>query len=270
MIPKTIHYCWFSNDPMPAELKRCIASWKRNLPEYNIRKWDSRSLENIPTIPFVEEAVKAKKWAFACDYIRVYALYHEGGIYMDSDVYVRKSFDSLLDNRAFTAVECYPELMEKIYKEGKVDLEGNKVEGIEYINGIQIQAAILAAEKGHPFIKECMEYYHDKHFVLPDGTLDTKIISPFIFANIAIKYGFKFLDVEQNLKEGLRIYPSSLFAPNMNLIKDSNIAIHCCAGSWRWMPSDGVAYRIQLIKEIIKNILFKMGLRGNSIRKKVR
>ena len=104
---------------------------------------------------------------------------------MDSDVYVRKSFDSLLDNRAFTAVECYPELMEKIYKEGKVDLEGNKVEGIEYINGIQIQAAILAAEKGHPFIKECMEYYHDKHFVLPDGTLDTKIISPFIFANIA-------------------------------------------------------------------------------------
>ena len=62
-----------------------------------------------------------RKWAFACDYIRVYALYTEGGIYLDSDVFVRNSLDFCLANRAFSAVECYPDLVEKIYAEGSVD-----------------------------------------------------------------------------------------------------------------------------------------------------
>lgn len=268
MIPKIIHYCWLSNDPMPAELKRCIASWRKELPDYKIKKWDTKNF-NSQSIPFVAEAIQAKKWAFACDYIRVYALYHEGGIYMDSDVFVRKSLDFCLQNRAFTAIECYPNLMEEIYKNGIVNQKGEKSSDIEYVNGIQIQAAILGAEKGHPYIKECMEYYHDKHFILPNGQMNTNIISPFIFANIAIKYGFKFLDTEQDLKEGLKIYPSSLFASNMDLIADSNVAIHCCAGSWRWMPSTPIAYRIQIIKELIKNILFRLGIRGKKIREKL-
>ena len=169
-----------SNDPMPAELKRCIKSWKRKLPDYKIKKWDTHNFD-IYSIPFVAEACKMRKWAFACDYIRVYALYTEGGIYMDSDVFVRNSLDFCLANRAFSAVECYPESVEKIYAEGQVDAEGNKRKDIQYIDGIQIQAAILGAEKGHPFMRDCMNYYHDKHFILPDGSLNNKIISPFIF-----------------------------------------------------------------------------------------
>ena len=110
---------------MPAELKRCIKSWKRNLPDYRIKKWDTHNFD-IYSIPFVAEACKMRKWAFACDYIRVYALYTEGGIYMDSDVFVRNSLDFCLANRAFSAVECYPESVEKIYAEGQVDAEGNK------------------------------------------------------------------------------------------------------------------------------------------------
>lgn len=188
-----------SNDPMPAELKRCIKSWKRKLPDYKIKKWDTHNFD-IYSIPFVAEACKMRKWAFACDYIRVYALYTEGGIYLDSDVFVRNSLDFCLANRAFSAVECYPDLVEKIYAEGQVDAEGNKRKDIQYIDGIQIQAAILGAEKGHPFMRDCMNYYHDKHFILQDGSLNNKIISPFIFANIAIDYGFKFKDEEQDLK----------------------------------------------------------------------
>lgn len=164
MIPKIIHYCWLSNDPMPAELKRCIKSWKRKLPDYKIKKWDTHNFD-IYSIPFVAEACKMRKWAFACDYIRVYALYTEGGIYLDSDVFVRNSLDFCLANRAFSAVECYPDLVEKIYAEGQVDAEGNKRKDIQYIDGIQIQAAILGAEKGHPFMRDCMNYYHDKHFI---------------------------------------------------------------------------------------------------------
>ena len=238
-----------SNDPMPAELKRCIKSWKRKLPDYKIKKWDTHNFD-IYSIPFVAEACKMRKWAFACDYIRVYALYTEGGIYLDSDVFVRNSLDFCLANRAFSAVECYPDLVEKIYAEGQVDAEGNKRKDIQYIDGIQIQAAILDAEKGHPFMRDCMNYYHDKHFILQDGSLNNKIISPFIFANIAIDYGFKFKDEEQDLKSGLKIYSSSLFASNMELITEKAVAIHCCAGSWRWMPSSSMAYAVQYMKEL--------------------
>ena len=103
MIPKIIHYCWLSNDPMPAELKRCIKSWKRKLPDYKIKKWDTHNFD-IYSIPFVAEACKMRKWAFACDYIRVYALYTEGGIYLDSDVFVRNSLDFCLANRALRKV----------------------------------------------------------------------------------------------------------------------------------------------------------------------
>lgn len=244
---------------------RCIKSWKRKLPDYKIKKWDTHNFD-IYSIPFVAEACKMRKWAFACDYIRVYALYTEGGIYMDSDVFVRNSLDFCLANRAFSAVECYPDLVEKIYAEGSVDAEGNKRKDIQYIDGIQIQAAILGAEKGHPFMRDCMNYYHDKHFILPDGSLNNKIISPFIFANIAIDYGFKFKDEEQDLKSGLKIYSSSLFASNMELITEKAVAIHCCAGSWRWMPSSSIAYAVQYMKEIIKNILFRLHLRGGKTR----
>ena len=94
----------------------------------------------------------------------------------------------------------------------------------------------------------------------------SKIISPFIFANIAIDYGFKFKDEEQDLKSGLKIYSSSLFASNMELITEKAVAIHCCAGSWRWMPSSSMAYAVQYMKEIIKNILFRLHLRGGKTR----
>ena len=266
MIPKIIHYCWLSNEPMPAELKRCIRSWHKRMPDYEIKKWDRNNFD-INKVPYVAEAVAVKKWAFACDYIRVYALYTEGGIYLDSDVYLRKSLDFCRANRAFTAVECFPDLMEKIYSMGQVDENGVRKNNVGYINGIQIQAAVLGAEKGHPFMKECMEYYQDKHFILPDGGVNDKVIAPFIFAKIAERYGFRYKDDEQDLAHGLKVYPSVLFASNLDLVTPEAIAIHCCAGSWRWMPSGGISYYVQWVKEVIKNVLFFLRLRKNKIRK---
>ena len=89
MIPKIIHYCWLSGEPFPKKIKKCIDSWKKKLPNYEIRCWNMDNFD-IHSVRFVEEACSVKKWAFAADYIRLYALYTEGGIYLDCDVFVKK------------------------------------------------------------------------------------------------------------------------------------------------------------------------------------
>ena len=84
MIPKIIHYTWFSGDEYPEKIKKCIDSWHRFMPDYEFRLWDMKSIENIDS-PFLKEAIKMKKWAYAADMVRCYAVYNFGGIYLDTD-----------------------------------------------------------------------------------------------------------------------------------------------------------------------------------------
>lgn len=229
------------------------------MPDWSIKLWNTDNFD-IHSVPFVEEAVSARKWAFACDYIRVYALYTEGGIYLDSDVLVRKKMDFVLENRAFSAVEYFPQLAEQLIAENKVDSEGNKTKPGDKLHGIQIQAAILGAEKGHPFFKECMDYYQSRHFsVEEDGIPREDQISPIIFASIAEKYGFKYLDKEQDLKEGFKLYPSSLFCSQPYLMGPSAVAVHCCNASWR-IPHSFLGHHLANTKVYLKYILGKLGL----------
>lgn len=100
MIPKVIHLCWFSDDPFPVEIKICLASWKRILPDYTVRRWTYADAMAIGC-DFIAEALHAKKWAFAADAVRFYAIYKEGGIYMDSDMLVEKRFDSFIPQHGF-------------------------------------------------------------------------------------------------------------------------------------------------------------------------
>ena len=105
MIPKIIHYCWLSDDPIPTDLERCMKTWKEHLPDYEFIKWDFTRFDKESS-QWVKEAFKAKKYAFAADYIRLYALYNFGGIYLDMDVEVLRSYDEFLQleyykNRAF-------------------------------------------------------------------------------------------------------------------------------------------------------------------------
>jgi mannosyltransferase OCH1-like enzyme len=100
MIPKIIHYTWFSGDEMPQVIKECIASWKRILPEYELRLWDYNAIKDIDSV-FLKEALEVKKWAYAADFVRLYALYNEGGIYLDTDVMVFKRFDCFLNDKCF-------------------------------------------------------------------------------------------------------------------------------------------------------------------------
>lgn len=259
MIPKIIHYCWLSNDPMPTNIQECIHSWKTHLPNWEIKLWNTHNFD-ITSVPYVEEAFKAKKWAFAADYIRVYALYTEGGVYLDSDVFVRKNMDFVLMNRAFSAVEFSPIHAESIYQCNRVDSSGNKKDPLDKIHGIQIQAAILGSEKGHPFFKDCLDYYNSASFkVGSDGIPKEQDISPIIMAGIAEKYGFKYLDVEQNLDEGFKLYPSSVFSPEIWLATKDSVAVHCCSASWRHTkkPIERAFFNFKIyIKRALKSIGF--------------
>ncbi|GHV09705.1 glycosyl transferase [Bacteroidia bacterium] len=233
MIPKIIHYCWLSNDPFPKLVATCIESWEKVLPDYEIKKWDMTAFD-VNSVPFVKEACEQKKWAFAADYIRLYALYHHGGIYLDSDVLVKKNFDPFLANECFSSMECTDHLYKESLSKHLIDTEGNVIdENTILIPGIAIQAAVIGSVKGNPYIHDCLSYYNDRPFILANGELNNKVILPNVMAFIAGKYGFKYINREQLLQEGVMLYPSDYFAGYPDLETRESYAIHCCCGSWR-------------------------------------
>lgn len=104
MIPKVIHYCWFGGTPLPESAMRCIESWKKYCPDYEIRRWDESNYD-ITKNPYMHQAYQSKKWGFVPDYIRLDVIYRYGGIYLDTDVEMVKSFDELLQYDFFCGVE---------------------------------------------------------------------------------------------------------------------------------------------------------------------
>lgn len=211
MIPKIIHLCWFGNAPYPVEIKRCIASWKRILPDYTIRRWtydDARAIG----CRFVNEALAARKWAFAADVVRFYAVYTEGGLYMDSDVLLKRRFDEYVPEHGFTT------FIEKT--------SGN----------IAIQAAFFMGEKGNVFCKEMIDYYMSRSFKGDNGELDL-LVSPKVMVKIAEPMGYVNEDREQRLECGLTIYPSYMvLSSSSKRTCDQDpraFAVHTIYGSWR-------------------------------------
>ena len=233
-IPRVIHYCWLSKSPYPDKIKRCMDSWRRVMPEYEIRLWDTDSFD-VSSVPYVKEAFDAGKWAFAADYIRMYALYKEGGIYLDSDVKVLKPFDAFLGYPFFSCMEYHPTQVARDHASCPVDKAGNRItEG--YVSGIQIQAAVMGAQAGNPFLKDVLDWYEGQHFLRPDGTLATDVLAPQIYARIAENYGFRYVDGDQSLGKGLHIFPSETFAGNKHEATSGSYAIHLCAHSWHLSP----------------------------------
>ena len=252
MIPKIIHFCWLSDEPYPELIRFCMESWKKEMPGYEIRKWDMSSFD-INSVRFVKEACEQKKWAFAADYIRLYAIYNHGGIYLDSDVFVKKSFDSFLDNEFFSSVECTSKLYETSLQTGLIDKDGNIAnEDIKPRIGIAIQGAIIGGVKGCGYIKDCLEYYNNQPFVFDNGELNNKNILPDVMAFVARKYGFRYYDKEQLLDGKLKLYPSVYFAGYPDLETKESYAIHCCTGSWR---NESL---VRKFINYIKNYLFRI------------
>lgn len=225
MIPKIIHYVWLSDQPKPKLARSCIASWQQQLPGYEIREWSRKDFDFSAMPDFVTEALNAEKWAFATDYLRLYILYTVGGIYLDSDVLVKRNFDCFLDNGFFSFVE--------FHKKGfaphahLIDGEGNPLTG-EHIPGFGIQAAFMGAEKGHPFLQTCMNWYDTRHY-----GQGNPLLAPDVFALCAREYGFVYKDQRQELRERICVYPSGYVAGAPAEARRGNYAVHVCAGSWR-------------------------------------
>ena len=235
MIPKTIHYVWLGGSEISPETKEFIKTWKKNMPDYIIKRWDEDSFD-CNSIPWVKQAIEHKMWAFAADYIRLYALYNEGGIYLDTDVAVLRPFDEFLNYSFFSATEVHPQFE----NEGKIKLNNDFLpqtpnEPIPYFG---ILSAIMGSEKGNPLICHCLNYYKDRNFINQDGTMSVKIIIPDIIGMQAIRYGFRYVDKTQFLDLNMVIFDSSVFVGSIRNLNNNSFAIHYCEGSWRihWWP----------------------------------
>ena len=170
---------------------------------------------------FLKEALAVKKWAYAADFVRLYAVYNEGGIYLDTDVKVFKSFDSLLEAKAF------------IGKENSIHFEGG-------FTAQYLSSHCFGAEPHHPFIKSCLEYFEGRHFVtsnkdeLPQALKYNMVLLPFIQAEIARLYGYDWKPSVQTLQKcklGLDIYPTCCF--DSQKVTEDSYCKHLAAGSWR-------------------------------------
>ena len=213
-IPKIIHYCWLSNDPFPKDIEAFIDSWKIILPDYEFMLWDLNR-DQIGENLWVKQSFQAKKYAFAADYIRIYALHKYGGIYLDTDVEVIKSFDDLLDLPYF------------------VGTEGSN----------WIEAAILGAEKSADWLKDILVYF-DKPFINTAGSYAMitlpQVMNSIIERKRQIKVADKkeiFKNIDRNYKSHFYLFEEDFFSPkNMGtgLIKKTNntYAIHHFAMSW--------------------------------------
>lgn len=231
MIPKIIHYCWLSNDPFPDKIQMCIDSWKKVMPDYELKLWNTQNFDIENSVPYVKEAFANRRWAFVADYVRMYALYTDGGIYLDSDVKVLKRFDDFLHHSFFSSMEYHPFIVERDNSLNDVDEEGHRISN-NYVSGIEIQAAVMGAEKGHPFVANVLNWYQDKHFVKPDGTMGLDVIAPQIYARIAEGFGYRYKDTDQQLKDNMMIYRSEIFAGNRREVTPASYAIHFCENSW--------------------------------------
>lgn len=242
MIPKKIHFCWLSGDEFPPLIKYCIETWKKVLPDYEIILWDTSRFD-INSVPWVKEAFEAKKYAFAADYIRFYALYTEGGIYLDSDVEVLRSFNSLLNSESFIGFEAATEMVE---------------------------AAIVGSVTGMPWCKDILDFYKDKHFKL--GMDTSGILAPVVTGNVLRKRYSEFPNIiptqPVNINNGeIVVYPAHYFSPikydiekNYSCTKvtsskynknSETICIHRFNASWTIKPSRKIQYWEMFKKKLI-------------------
>lgn len=247
MIPKIIHYCWLSDEPIPQNLQNYIDGWKKLMPDYKFKKWDKKAFD-IHSVKWVEDAYTNRKWAFAADYIRAYALYTEGGFYLDSDVLMQQRLDKYLDCGFVSSIELNPNFIDVI--RSSVDEGYHRKNTVHNVRGMGVQAAIIGSEKGHVFPKELLDYYHANSFIKEDGTFN-QLPAPAIYALLLEKYGFLYKDADQKLDADMVIYNSTVFA-GFQTCTFHSVGIHMCAGSW----VDGVS-KSTLVGKLKKNLLLR-------------
>ena len=208
MIPKKIHYCWIGGNPLPKSAKKCIASWKKYCPDYEIIEWNETNYDFTKN-QYMKEALEAKKWGFVPDFARLDIIYQHGGIYLDTDVEIIKSFDPLLSNKGFAGFESE--------------------ENVNFGQG-------FGAEPGNEVIKDLMDSYENLRFKNDDGSLNM-IASPKLNTDALVELGLKQDNSKQELLDCFSIYPIEYFCPksiNDGIIRKTKntYSIHHFDASW--------------------------------------
>lgn len=227
-IPKVIHYCWFGDNEKSKLIKKCIASWKKYCPDYEIIEWNERNIDPA-IIDYTREAYDEKKWAFVTDYIRLYIIYNMGGIYLDTDVELLRGLDDLLDYDSFFALE-----------------KGNYI-----ATGLG-----FGAKKENEYVKRMLDDYKEIHFKKRDGTYD---LTPCPVRNTqSIDFLFRKMDDKSKLfvyKNNAILTPDYFcpYNPATGKINktDNTYGIHWYNASWRSKKINMQRFLLRPIKRII-------------------
>ena len=219
---KKIHYCWFGKKPLSKLAKKCINSWKKFFPDYEIIQWNENNFD-ISYNAYVKEAYSAKKWAFVSDVARFKILYDVGGIYFDTDVEVIKKFDKIIANGSFMGVERK-----------------------SFINS----GLGMYAEPGLNIFKEVLDLYNTLHYINPDGSYNTKTVVDYV-TEIFVNHGYKDTGNIQTIAN-ITIYPEEYFCPKdyetkKIVITENTYSIHHFDGSWLTFSSKIKMYIKRLV-----------------------
>lgn len=208
-IPRKIHYSWFGGKDKSNFIQRCISTWRKYLPDYEIIEWNEQNFD-LEKHQFAKEAYDAGKYAFVSDYVRVYVIYHYGGIYFDTDIEVKADFsDKLTDAKFVIAFERPQSLM----------------------------TGFFAAQKKNPVVLEILNYYDSLSFYNEDGSMKLTP-NPIIFAQQAEKFGLVFNGKYQEIGDRMRIYPNEVFGgydvyDMIYTITENTVVVHHYTASWR-------------------------------------
>ena len=211
MIPKILHYIWFGNNPLTPLAEECLASWKSVMPYWQIMRWDETNFDIAAAPLYVQQAYEARKYAFVSDYVRLWALEQYGGVYVDTDVKVLKSYEPLLNDTAFIGLE-----------ESKAHLPGT---------------CVMGCEPHCQWVRDMLALYDGIEFIKPDGSLDLTTNVDRMGKYLISKGFIPCRDAQFISEYGLRIYTHDYFSPITStrvMRKTKNTySIHYFAESWR-------------------------------------
>jgi mannosyltransferase OCH1-like enzyme len=233
-IPKLIHYCWYGKGEKPTVVKQCIESWRKTNPEMEIVEWNE---SNSPQHDIVQQNIKHKLYAFASDYTRLYALYQHGGIYLDTDVYLKKSLNALLKYNAFLAFE----------------------------SSTHITNGVSGAHKNHPFFKQCLDRLEKRGHSKKDPYL-----SALLTMDVLHTYKKDIEFKEQEIKDIKILLPKSFypitfeasktldFNTMLNMEHPDSFGVHLFMHSWKGAFQEGFIKKkmrsaFQTVKQILTN-----------------
>lgn len=249
MIPKVIHYCWFGRNPLPASAQKCIQSWKKFFPDYEIKEWNEDNFE-VDSIPYTREAYQAKKYAFVSDYARFWILYHYGGLYFDTDVEVIRPMEDIIARGGFMGCE--------------IDACESKGAVPAVAPGLG-----LGIEAHHILYQNILEAYQHFHFLNADGSLNQKTVVSYV-TEILCQHGLQGVEGIQEC-EGIYIYPQDYFNPWDALLGKMNQTENTRTIHWyskTWLPSENKFQ--QWGKRILRRCLGKdIGVKLKNLWKKL-